>query len=139
MNIKLIFCFPLLFLMTNCKTQTSQSETSAVAGHIATVGLEKQVKIPNSKVNLLFKEVLEDSRCPVGVTCVWEGIAIIKIEGISGNEKTSFQVATRDFTAKNVKKSFNFSGYRFTLVELKPQPGGNEQPTTVSFKYEKEN
>lgn len=139
MNIKLIFCLPLLLVMSNCKTQTSKPETSAVTINTVTVGLEKQVKIPSSKINLHFKEIVEDSRCPVDVTCVWEGLAIVNIEAVSGKDKSIFQVATRDFAAKNVTKSFSFSGYRFTLVELKPQPGGKEEPTTVSFKYEKEN
>ena len=139
MNIKTIFCIPLFFLMSNCKTQTSQTETPTVTNNTITIGLEKQVKIPNSKVSLQFKEVVEESRCPLDVTCVWEGIAIINIDAVSNNQATNFQVGTRDFLPKNVTKSFSFSGYKFTLIELKPQPGGKEEPTTVSFKYEKEN
>lgn len=139
MNIKAIFCVPLFFLMSNCKTQTSKTETSVVTNNTITIGLEKQAKIPNSKVSIQFKEVVEDSRCPVNVTCVWEGIAIVNVEGISGTEKTNFQVGTRDFTPKNVMKSFSFSGYRFTLTELKPQPGAKPEEATVTFKYEKEN
>ncbi|MCD9855855.1 hypothetical protein LUD75_14110 [Epilithonimonas sp. JDS] len=139
MNIKTIFCIPLLLLMSNCKTQTSQTETATVANNTVTIGLEQQAKIPNSKVAIQFREVVEESRCPVDVTCVWEGIAIISVDAVSGNQKQNFQVATRDFLQKNVTKSFNFSGYKFTLVELKPQPGGKEEPVTVSFKYEKEN
>lgn len=139
MNIKTIFCIPLLLLMSNCKTQTSsKTETSTVTNNIVTIGLDKQVKIPNSKVSLQFKEVVEESRCPVDVTCVWEGIAIVNVEATSGSEKMDFKVATRDFLPKNVTKTFSFSGYKFTLVELKPQPGSKEEPATVSFKFEKE-
>ncbi|MBV6878611.1 hypothetical protein NG800_001860 [Epilithonimonas ginsengisoli] len=139
MNIKTIFCIPLLLLMSNCKTQTSsKTETSTVTNNIVTIGLDKQVKIPNSKVSLQFKEVVEESRCPVDVTCVWEGIAIVNVEATSGSEKMDFKVATRDFLPKNVTKTFSFSGYKFTLTELKPQPGAKEEPATVSFKFEKE-
>lgn len=138
MNIKTIFCIPLLLLMSNCKTQTSQAKPATVSNNIVTIGLEKQAKIPNSKVTIQFKEVVEESRCPVNVTCVWEGIAIINVDAVSGNQKQNFQVATREFPEKNVTNSFNFSGYKFTLIELKPQPGGKDEPTTVSFKYEKE-
>lgn len=140
MNIKTIFCIPLLLLMSNCKTQTSsKTETSTVTNNTVTIGLDKQVKIPNSKVSLQLKEVVEESRCPVDVTCVWEGLAIVEIEATSGTQKSDFRVATKDFEQKNVKNSFSFSGYKFILAELKPQPGGKEEPTTVSFKYEKEN
>lgn len=139
MNIKTFFCIPLLLLMSNCKTQTSHSETANATNNTVVIGLEKQSKVPGSMVTLQFKDVVEESRCPVDVTCVWEGIAIINVEAASGNQKANFQVATRDFSPKNVSNSFSFSGYKFTLMELKPQPGGKEEQTTVSFKYEKEN
>ena len=139
MNIKTFFCIPLLLMMSNCKTQTAQTETATVTNNTVLLGLDKQAKIPNSKINLQFKEIVEESRCPVDVTCVWEGLAIVEIEATSGTQKSNFRVATRDFEQKNVKNSFSFYGYKFTLVELKPQPGAKEEPTTVSFKYEKEN
>ena len=135
---KLLYVAPFLLLMTNCKTQTSKPETSIVSNNTIKIDLEKQVKIPNSKITLKFKEVTEDSRCPVDVTCVWEGIATVNIEANSENQAKSFLVGTRDFLAKNISKSFSFSGYRFIVTELIPQPGGKPQPTSVTLKYEKE-
>lgn|GEM_PF-582953 len=138
MNIKLLFCLPLLLLMSSCKTQTSQTETTTVTNNTIIIGINKTAKIPNSKISLEFKNISEDSRCPVDANCVWEGIAIVSIEGISGNNQTNFQVGTRNFIPKNVTKSFSFSGYTFILVDLKPQPGGKEKNESVTFKYEKE-
>ena len=138
MNFKLLYAAPFLLLMSNCKTQTSKPETSVVSNNTIKIDLEKQVKIPNSKITLKFKEVTEDSRCPVDVTCVWEGVATVNIEASSGNQTNNFSVGTRDFLAKNISKSFSFSGYRFTVTELIPQPGGKPQATSVTLKYEKE-
>ncbi|MCG2793063.1 MAG: hypothetical protein L6262_05925 [Weeksellaceae bacterium] len=138
-SIRFLFCTALLLSICNCKPQISTRETSLAASNMVTIGLEKPVKIPNSIVSLRFKDILEDSRCPVGVTCVWEGLAIVNMDAVSGDEKSGFQVGTRDFVPKNVKKSFSFSGYRFTLTALKPQPGGKAQAASVTFKYEKEN
>lgn len=138
MNFKLLYVAPFLLLMSNCKTQTAKPETSVVSNNTIKINLEKQVKIPNSKITLKFKEVTEDSRCPVDVTCVWEGVATVNIEANSGNQTMNFSVGTRDFSAKNISKSFSFSGYRFTVTELVPQPGGKPQATSVTLKYEKE-
>lgn len=138
MNFKIFLLAPALLLMSNCKTQTSQAETSVASANTIRINLEKQAKIPNSQVNLKFRDITEDSRCPVDVTCVWEGIAIVNIEATSGSQTNSFQVGTRDFSAKNVSKSFSFSGYKFTLVELKPQPGGKAEAASLTLKYEKE-
>src|SRR5690606_20815520 len=38
-------------------------------------------------VSIKFLEVLEDSRCPDGVSCVWAGRAIVKVE-INSNGQT---------------------------------------------------
>lgn len=139
MNFKSLYIATFLLLMSNCKTQTSKQETSVVSNNTVKIDLGKQVKIPNSKITLKFQEVTEDSRCPVDVTCVWEGIATVNIEAISGrNQTTNFSVGTRDFSAKNISKSFNFSGYKFTLKGVAPQPGGKQQAASVTLKYEKE-
>ncbi|RRQ45923.1 hypothetical protein [Chryseobacterium sp. SC28] len=137
---RLLFCTALLLALCNCKTrpQTTDSSSSGT-NNLVTIGLRKEVKIPNSNVNLQFNAVMEDNRCPAGVTCVWEGLAIADIDAFSGNQKSNFQVGTRDFVPQNVKKSFVFAGYKFTLTALKPHPGGKQEATTVTFKYEKEN
>lgn len=134
MKFKVLLFAPFLLLMSNCKTQ-SQTSTS---DNIIKLGVNKKVTIPNSKTSLEFKEITEDSRCPANVTCVWEGIAIVNLKATSGNNTQDIQVATRDFLPKEVTKSFNYAGYRFTVQEVKPYPGGKEESPSVTIKYEKE-
>ncbi len=137
MNFKSLLFAPILLLISNCTTQ-SQAQTSENGNNTITIGINKTAKIPNSKINLEFKNIVEDSRCPVDVTCVWAGIAIVDVKANSGKETANFKVATRDFQPKNATKSFSFSGYRFTLTDLKPYRGGKEESESVTFKYEKE-
>lgn len=137
MNLKSLLFAPVILLMSNCTTQ-SQAQTSESGNNTITIGINKTAKIPNSKINLEFKNIVEDSRCPIDVTCVWEGIAIVYVNVNSGKQTEDFQVATRDFQPKSANKSFSFSGYRFTLTDLKPYPGGKEESESVTFKYEKE-
>lgn len=138
MNYKTLFLLPLLLLMSNCKTQSKQADTTVSTNNTITINHQKTVKIPNSKISVKFNEVLEDSRCPIDVTCVWEGIAVVDLEASIGNEKTNFQIGTRDFIQNNVVNSFSFSGYKFTLTSLKPQPGAKPETLSVTLKYEKE-
>lgn len=132
MNYKLFLFAPALLLMSNCKTQTQNSD------HTFTIGINKKVSIPNSKINIEFVNVAEDSRCPVGVTCVWEGIAIVDMKATNGNEARQFQLATKDFEQKNTNKTFSYSGYNITLQNVKPYPGGKDEAASVTIKYEKE-
>src|SRR5690606_39790357 len=38
-------------------------------------------------VSIKFLEVIEDSRCPTHVTCIWAGRAIVKVEVIANGKK----------------------------------------------------
>lgn len=138
MNFKTLLFAPLLLLMSNCKTQ-SQTQNPASDNKTFTLGINKKISIPNSKVTIEFENISEDSRCPANVTCVWEGIAIVNLKAVSGSETKDIQVATRDFSPKQVTKSFSYSGYRFTLQDVRPYPGGKEEASTVTLKYEREN
>ena len=134
MNFKLLIFAPVLLLMSNCKTQ-SQTQTSD--DNTITIGINKKTTIPNSKISLEFKEIVEDSRCPVDVTCVWEGIAIVNIDATNGNQKTNFQVSNQNLEDKNITRSVTVSGYKITWQQLKPQPGGKEETPFVTLQYKK--
>lgn len=127
---------PLLLLMSNCKTK-SQTHTQNSDIKTISIGINKKITIPNSKISLEFKEIIEDSRCPVDVTCVWEGIAIVSIDAINGNERTNFQISNQNFEDRNIARSATVSGYKFTWIQLKPQPGEKEQSPVLTLQYEK--
>ena len=134
MNFKLLIFVPVLLLMSNCKTQ-SQTQTSGY--NTLTIGINEKTTIPNSKISLEFKEIVEDSRCPVDVTCVWEGIAIVNMDATNGNQKTNFQISNQNLEDKNITRSISVSGYKITWQQLKPQPGGKEETPFVTLQYKK--
>ena len=134
MNFKLLILVPVLLLMSNCKTQ-SQTQTSG--DNTLTIGINEKTTIPNSKISLEFKEIVEDSRCPVDVTCVWEGIAIVNMDATNGNQKTNFQISNQNLEDKNITRSISVSGYKITWQQLKPQPGGKEETPFVTLQYKK--
>ncbi|MCI5131944.1 MAG: hypothetical protein D3904_10550 [Candidatus Electrothrix sp. EH2] len=73
-------------------------------------------KISND-LTIGFSMVLEDSRCPTGTQCPWEGNAEILL-ALSGGDletvhlNTGMQFPRTDF----------YNGYSITLDELKPHP-----------------
>ncbi len=64
---------------------------------------------------IIFSEVLEDSRCPADVTCVWEGRASIKLD-VKNKETQSLILTTIGQT------SVFFDSYKINLVEIVPYP-----------------
>jgi hypothetical protein len=65
-----------------------------------------------------FIEVSEDSRCPVGTTCVWAGNAKVKLTLLSGKKKA------QEFELNSDLKpiSIEYAGYKIGFVSLTRRP-----------------
>jgi len=73
-----------------------------------------------------FLEVREDSRCPLGVMCIWAGNAVVRVGLRLGMGPTS----PYDLNTTVNPKSVIFGGYRVTVVGLAPLalPGATVPP-----------
>lgn len=56
--------------------QDTNQKTSPVI--VAKVGIGEVITI--DEITIFFKEVIEDSRCPTGVTCIWAGRVKVLVE-----------------------------------------------------------
>lgn len=75
------FCFGTLFAQTEKVVETPQIAIKIPLGETASV----------EGYDLKFIEVLEDSRCPKGVNCVWAGRVRIKISYLNNKGSEMFQ------------------------------------------------
>ena len=76
-------------------------------------------------VDITFNAVLEDSRCPVDVTCVWEGNARIELgvgPGFGGDGPTIQMILN---TSLGLREGEAW-GQRITLVDVRPAPVSTE-------------
>jgi len=71
-----------------------------------------------------FRGVGDDSRCPLGVHCVWEGDASLLMQITSGGNTISTKLHTNQSVGP---REVSFNGYTITLVELQPMPLPNVQ------------
>ncbi|MBC7900913.1 MAG: hypothetical protein H7070_12775 [Saprospiraceae bacterium] len=85
------------------------------------VQIHQQKRVPGTKLTVKFLELAEDSRCPTGVNCIWEGNAKIKIQ-ISRNGKAA---KTLELNSNLPNKDVIFEGHEFKLTALTPHPGAN--------------
>jgi len=71
-------------------------------------------------MNITFKKIVEDSRCPKDVNCVWEGAATAEIEvmGLETRPMT-MRLSTVNQGAKYSKVQ-QFNGYNISLDQLTP-------------------
>jgi hypothetical protein len=109
----LSFALMLVFgSVMSVKAQTNQQIKLAV---------KKQKTVTKDKLTVKFVSVMEDSRCPIGVDCIWAGNAKIQIKVTSrkGISKT-FELNTGI-----QPQTIQFEGYEIKLGELSPHPKAN--------------
>ena len=78
----------------------------------------EDIRLEGSVLRLSFGEVLEDSRCPLDVTCVWEGNGRVVIGLAAGTGPTHALILNTGLEPLSVVQS----GIRVTLLELTPAP-----------------
>ena len=74
------------------------------------------------EMNVTFKKMTEDSRCPKEVNCIWAGVATAEVE-VMGlyTRPVTLKLSTMSDAKKGYTKSQEFNGYTITLVEVSPQ------------------
>jgi len=95
---------------------------SAQPSEQITVKTGQQRVTKTGRISIKFLELIEDSRCPADVNCVWAGIAKIKVQ-LNKNGKT----AIVELNTQN-EKSTVFEGHTVTLKDLLPR-----QSTTSKY------
>lgn len=83
------------------------------------VQINKQVTAA-SGLKIAFVELVEDSRCPTDVDCVWAGNAKIKVKVTKGGRS---KILDLEMVTNGVAPSFG--GYRLKLKDLTPKLRSN--------------
>jgi hypothetical protein len=74
---------------------------------------------PGTSIRVTFAEVLEDSRCPIDVTCFRAGNGQVLITAREGNGDEDGRLI---LNTTEGPRTGTFGGWRFELTELDPEP-----------------
>lgn len=85
------------------------------------VRVGQQKTFSGSKLKIKFLSLVEDSRCPEGVNCVWAGNARIKVKVTSPRGITKIF----DMNTNLGPKGDTLDGYAINLESLTPVPKAN--------------
>lgn len=74
------------------------------------------------EMNVTFKKMTEDSRCPKDVNCIWAGVATAEVE-VMGlyTRPVTLKLSTMNDAKKGYTKFQEFNGYTISLVEVTPE------------------
>ncbi|MCT2561639.1 hypothetical protein [Chryseobacterium herbae] len=88
------------------------------------------------EMNVTFKGVSEDSRCPEGVNCIWAGVAVAQIEVMGTYTRpVVLLLASSDNAGRNYYMSEEFNGYTISLKEITPFPKSEGGVKALEGKY----
>jgi hypothetical protein len=80
----------------------------------------QRAAVEGEGLQVRFASVVNDSRCPEGVTCVWAGNAEVLIE--TGASNTQEELKLNTLGGERFPKEARYRQYIVELVALKPHP-----------------
>jgi len=118
----------LIFTCSLTAPSRGRSESGALKREIK-LKAGQTVLVKEAGLKITFERVLEDSRCPQGVTCVWAGNGKVALK-ISPVRKAQSSVQLN--TTLDPKEQ-SFLGYDIKLVRLDPYPQANAKIDPRSY------
>lgn len=79
----------------------------------------EQTALAGGNLSLTFVQVLEESRCPTGVQCIWEGNAQI---GLKAEHPTSSSATLTLNTSSRYDTEATYQAYKVQLLHVVPYP-----------------
>jgi hypothetical protein len=114
---KLVFVSLILLLLIGWAQQSCHTKEVAPGQQFKLkVGQEVLVKEAGFKVGL--NAVVEDSRCPTGVNCIWAGNGKVSVK----LSRAKGETASVELNTNAGPKSSTYQGYAVKLVRLDPYP-----------------
>lgn len=107
------------FIYMGCETNLKLKSTLLLNDTIDIANFETRYNYENNLI-LRMDSVLNDSRCPSNVVCVWEGNAAVRFLFTVDSIKTDFVLNTHggnQFNSDTV-----IGGYSIKLLDLSPYP-----------------
>lgn len=92
--------------------------------------INQEAMIEGEGLAVAFESVLEDSRCPEGVDCIWSGNAKIRLRSNKQKQAPAIIELNTDVGAK----SSSYSNYEIRLVALKPRPKADKAVQPNEYK-----
>jgi len=92
--------------------------------------INQEAAIEGEGLAVVFESVLEDSRCPEGVDCIWSGNAKIRIR----SSKQKHAPAPIELNTNVGAKSSSYLDYEIKLVALKPRPKADKPVQSNEYK-----
>ena len=131
MVVKTVCLLAVATALVGCQSlQADAAPAEYNLNEVFALGGGQQASIRGENLSLRFTDVLEDSRCPTAVDCVWTGQARIAVEvQPQGSAPTTTEFNTNTAPGQTMQKA-SFGEYTIELQSLDPYP---QTPEPIAF------
>lgn len=125
------FCFLLILSASTCDNEGTLNEE-------VTINYAETKTFPSENLTVTF-EGINDSRCPLAVTCVWQGEARVTLKITKNEVEETLELKTQGLCQDEsgpCGEAKELLGYRFQLLFVYPYPqeGDTIEPEDYSVK-----
>lgn len=111
------------------------TENVPIANGQTIIALNDTAQIGNLQVH--FKEVLEDSRCPTGTTCIWQGRVKVLVEtSLNREEMAVHEIIFGELRAGETKNHLFYITPKLQLKATAVNPYPKDGTSTTDLPYE---
>lgn len=90
----------------------------------ATLAIGKSAAVPDTNITATVDDVTEDSRCPTGTVCIWEGDAAVKVRFTAPNAAAATYTL---HTSARFSKTADHENLKVMLVSVTPHPAADSR------------
>jgi len=96
-----------------------------------TLAIGRSARVPDTNVTVTVDDVTEDSRCPTGVTCIWEGDAVVKVRVTEGKAKPATYLL---HTSGRFSRTATHGKLKLQLAGVKPYPAADTRIPRTAYR-----
>ena len=117
----LLICLSIIGCTHNTDGYMPDGETSITVsfGQAFVIKVGQVASISSQRLSLTFLSVSQDSRCPKGAHCIWEGNGKVNIQ-LTSRGQTSDTIELN--TATSLPSEATYLHYKISLLDLQPYP-----------------
>ena len=86
------------------------------------IGFGETIVHCSEDVSISFVDLLSDSRCPMNVVCIWEGMVEIKVSMTIRGNQSVFSLSSSPGFGEKIPNSRLIDGYFVKLENVLPYP-----------------
>ena len=119
----------IFLVLFSCKKNPELRTSSSVSLKNCTLVEDK-----TDHVNVCLDSLIEDSRCPLEVVCIWQGTAIAKFSVTVNDHQQPVTLST--FKLPGFPSDTILMGYKIEFVDLLPYPDINKSHDISEYRAE---